>query len=153
MIETEYVSGGMGELCRSLLAGLPEWFGVSQADADYVKHADKHPGVVASIGGEGVGLTTVVHHGQFAAEVHLMAVRPDHHRQGIGRAMLGLVETQLEAEGVEFLQVKTLSSLHSDTGYARTRAFYLDYGFRVLEEHPTLWGPDNPAVQLIKTIG
>ncbi len=152
MIETECTAGGMGELCGSLLAELPEWFGAPQANADYVKHADEHPGVVASVDGEGVGLTTVVHHGQFAAEVHLMAVRPDYHRQGVGRAMLGLLETQLAAEGVEFLQVKTLSSLHPDTGYAATRAFYLAYGFRILEEHASLWGPDSPAVQLIKSI-
>ncbi len=152
MVETEYVPGGMGGLCSSLLAELPEWFGTPDANADYVRHADEHPGVVAWIEGEQVGLTTVVRHGPFAAEVHLMAVRRRNHRQGVGRAMLHLVETRLGAEGVEFLQVKTLSSLHPDVSYAHTRAFYLGYGFRVLEEHPSLWGPDSPAVQLIKAV-
>ncbi len=153
MVETEYVLGGMGGLCSSLLAELPEWFGVPEANADYVKHADEHPSVIASVEGEKVGLTTVVRHGPFAAEVYSMAVRPRTHRQGVGRAMLHLVETRLGAEGVEFLQVKTLSSLHPDTNYADTRAFYLGYGFRILEEHPTLWGPGSPAVQLIKAVG
>ena len=40
----------------------------------------------------------------------------------------------------------------ADDGYDRTRAFYLAYGFRPLEEFPDLWGAENPALQLIKTI-
>ena len=33
------------------------------------------------------------------------------------------------------------------------RAFYLACGFRPLEEFPTLWGPENPALQLVKRPG
>ena len=54
--------------------------------------------------------------------------------------------------GTEFLQVKTLSAKHPDEGYEKTRAFYLAYGFRPLEEFPTLWSPESPALQLIKTV-
>ncbi len=59
----------------------------------------------------------------FAAEIHLTAVRPAHHREGIGRAMLTRVEERLAATGSEFLQVKTLSDRHPDPGYAEPRAF------------------------------
>ena len=52
----------------------------------------------------------------------------------------------------EFLQVKTLSPARPDEGYAKTRAFWLACGFRPLEELPTLWDADNPALQLIKTV-
>lgn len=58
----------------------------------------------------------------------------------------------LASAGVEFLQVKTLSAKHPDEGYEKTRAFYLAYGFRPLEEFPTLWSPESPALQLIKAI-
>ncbi len=153
VIETAYKPGGLGEVCSSILAELPAWFGIPEANADYVQHAVEHPGVLASVDGEPIGITTVVRHSAHAAEVYLMAVRPSYHRRGVGRAMLELVESQLAIDGVEFLQVKTLSPRHPDIGYADTRAFYLAYGFRVLEEHPTLWGPDNPALQLVKGIG
>jgi hypothetical protein len=66
--------------------------------------------------------------------------------------MLELAETSLGARGVEFLQVKTLSPARPDAGYAKTRAFWLACGFRPLEEFPTLWDADNPALQLIKTV-
>jgi hypothetical protein len=50
------------------------------------------------------------------------------------------------------LQVNTLSAARPDPGYDATRAFYLAYGFRPLEEFPTRWDPANPALQLIKSI-
>jgi hypothetical protein len=66
--------------------------------------------------------------------------------------MLRHAEAVLAADGVEFLQVKTLSPRHPDEGYRKTRAFYEAYGFRPLEEFPTLWSPDQPALQLVKTV-
>jgi ribosomal protein S18 acetylase RimI-like enzyme len=81
-----------------------------------------------------------------------MGVLSEFHRHGFGRAMLEHAEAALAADGVEFLQVKTLSARHPDEGYQRTRAFYLAYGFRPLEEFPTLWSPDQPALQLVKSV-
>lgn len=138
--------------CRQILDSLPQWFGIPEANDDYVAMAGRHPTLLASAGTGAVGITTVLHHSPYAAEIYLMAVRPTHHRQGIGRAMLERVETDLAANGVEFLQVKTLSPAHPDAGYALTRAFYLAAGFRPLEEFPTLWDPANPALQMIKSV-
>jgi GNAT superfamily N-acetyltransferase len=81
-----------------------------------------------------------------------MAVLPEHHRQGVGRALLGYAETVLAADGVEFLQVKTLAPSKPHDGYDKTRAFYLAYGFRPLEEFRNLWDAENPALQMIKVI-
>ena len=97
-----------------------------------------------------MGLTTIVRHFISSAEVHLMAVVPDRHRQGVGAAMLGFVEDDLVRQGVEFLQVKTLADTHPDPGYAETRRFYQAMGFRPLEVHPELWDVDNPALQMVK---
>jgi len=80
-----------------------------------------------------------------------MAVKPALHRAGIGRAMLRTVEARLAADGVEFLQVKTLSASRPDEGYAKTRAFWLARGFRPLEALPNPWEPGNQPLQLIKT--
>jgi GNAT superfamily N-acetyltransferase len=146
------VDGGAGSICAGILRLLPTWFGLPESNEDYVATAETHPGVIASIGADDVGITTLKHHSPYAAEIYLMAVKPAFHRAGIGLAMLRTVEARLATDGVEFLQVKTLSAARPDEGYAKTRAFWLSCGFRPLEEFPTLWDPTNPALQLIKTV-
>jgi ribosomal protein S18 acetylase RimI-like enzyme len=96
-------------------------------------------------------LTWLVHT-PFAAEVYVMGVLPAFHHQGIGRQLLAHVESLLAKDGVEFLQVKTLSPSKPHHGYEATRAFYLAYGFRPLQEFPDLWDSENPALQMIKKI-
>jgi GNAT superfamily N-acetyltransferase len=143
---------GAGPACRRILAALPTWFGIPASVEDYVAVADRTPTVVASLDDSDVGLSTIVRHSEYAAEVYVMGVLPEFHRHGIGQAMLRHAEGVLATEGIEFLQVKTLSPRHPDEGYRRTRAFYLAYGFRPLEEFPTLWSPDQPALQMVKVV-
>ena len=83
---------GSGDICRRILETVPEWFGLDDANADYIKTAEAHPTLIASIDGVDVGLLTIKRHFPHAAEVYLMAVLPEHHRHGIGRAMLRHVE-------------------------------------------------------------
>ena len=45
-----------------------------------------------------------------------------------------------------------LSASADDQPYLGTLAFYTALGFRVLEEMPSLWGPTNPAVMLVKRL-
>jgi ribosomal protein S18 acetylase RimI-like enzyme len=151
-LELRDLPGGAGPICRRILDALPHWFGLPASVEDYVAAADRNPTVVASLAGEDVGVATIVCHGDVAAEVYVMGVAPGRHRRGIGRAMLQHAEAGLARDGVEFLQVKTLSARRADAGYARTRAFYLSYGFRPLQEFPDLWSPDQPALQMIKCV-
>jgi hypothetical protein len=72
------------------------------------------------------------------------------HRNGIGRTLITAAEDRLRAEGVEYLQAKTLSASAGDKPYLGTLAFYTALDFRVLEEMPSFWDADNPAVVLIK---
>jgi GNAT superfamily N-acetyltransferase len=143
---------GAGATCRAILGALPTWFGVPASVEDYVATADRSPTVIASLGHEDVGLLTIMRHGDYAAEVYVMAVLPQFHRHGIGRALLSHAETKLATDGVEFLQVKTLAPSKPDEGYEKTRAFYLAYGFRPLEEFRDLWDTENPALQMIKVV-
>ncbi|HEY1443556.1 MAG TPA: GNAT family N-acetyltransferase [Acidimicrobiales bacterium] len=143
---------GSGEVCRRVLATLPTWFGIAESVEDHVAKADEHPTVVASIDGDDVGVLTLLVHTPYAAEVYVMGVRPEHHRHGIGRQMLRVAETWLRERDIEYLQVKTLSPRHPDPGYVKTRAFYFAVGFRPLEEFPELWQPENPALQMVKTL-
>ncbi len=144
---------GAGDACRQVLDTLPHWFGIPESVEDYVAAAETNPTVVATIGSRAIGILTIVTHTPYAAEVYVMGVLPEHHRQGIGAAMLRAAESWLEARDIEFLQVKTLSPRRDDEGYARTRAFYLAQGFKPLEEFPELWNPGNPALQMIKALG
>jgi GNAT superfamily N-acetyltransferase len=107
---------------------------------------------VATLGGRECGVLTLRLHSPYAAEIVVMGVRPEYHRTGVGRALLGAAESWLAGRDVGFLQVKTLSPRHADPGYAATRAFYFDCGFRPLEEMPQLWGPDQPALQMVKVV-
>ncbi len=151
-VELREQSAGSGPVCRQILGALPHWFGIPGSVETYVAMADRSPTVIASRQGEDVGIVTVIRHGPHSAEIYVMAVTPALHRQGIGGAMLRYVEASLAGDGVEFLQVKTLSASSPDEGYEKTRAFYLAHGFRTLEELPDLWGPDNPAVLLVKVV-
>lgn len=150
--KTRVADRGSGDVCSRVLAALPTWFGIPESVAEYVDKADTNPTVVASVAGEEVGILTLVTHTPYAAEVYVMGVLPPHHRHGIGRTMLERAEAWLSERDIEYLQVKTLSPRHPDPGYVKTRAFYLACGFRPLEEFPQLWGPDQPALQMVKTI-
>jgi GNAT superfamily N-acetyltransferase len=102
--------------------------------------------------GHAVGFLTAVRHSPHAAELHVMAVRPELHRNGIGRMLVTAAEDRLRSEGVEYLQVKTLSASAGDKPYLGTLAFYTALDLRVLEEMQPLWDADNPAVLLIKRL-
>ncbi len=151
-IATRTVDGGCGPLCREVLGQLPDWFGLEESNEGYFRFADENLCVVAEVDGSDVGFLAVKFHSAHSAEVEVMGVVPEHHRRGVGRAMLQHLESELERRGIEYLQVKTLSQSHPDPSYARTRAFYLGYGFRVLEEFPDLWDPANPSVMLVKAL-
>lgn len=142
-----------GALCRRILGELAEWFAIEEAVDHYVDVADRSPTVIASLDGEDVGFLTTVQHSRYAAEIYVMGICPDYQRRGIGRRLVADVEHQALAQGIEYLQVKTLIERRPHAGYAATRAFYLACGFRPLVEFPTLWGPENPALQLVKRPG
>ena len=91
-------------------------------------------------------------HFERSAELSLIGVLPDRHRMGVGRALLGSIEPWLGEQGVQFLQVKTVSARSADANYARTRAFYAGTGFVPLEQFPTLWNEQNPCLMLVESL-
>ncbi|MBL4848095.1 MAG: GNAT family N-acetyltransferase [Planctomycetes bacterium] len=139
--------------CEDVLRALPAWFGLEQPILDYRAAATTHP-TFGTRDAQGVvqSFLTVIRHYPRSAEVHCMGVRPALRGQGVGTALLRAAEVWLQKEGVEFLQVKTLSERSPDRGYAETRAFYLARGFVPLEELRDLWDAHNPCLVLIKSL-
>ena len=151
-LRIEVRTSGSGALCRQLLEGLPDWFGVPEAIDEYVVKAERATAVVAISDGREVGLLTLVRHTAFAAEIDVMAINPAYHRRGVGRAIVERAERLLAQDGVEYLQVKTLADTVEYEPYASTRAFYAACGFRPLQVFPDLWDPENPALQFVKRL-
>jgi GNAT superfamily N-acetyltransferase len=143
-----------------LLRRLPTWFGIESSVVEYIESARQVPAYLAWPAGPApagcppglaAGVLLAVRHYPRVAEIYLMAVDPAVHRQGAGRALVTALESDLIADHVEFLQVKTLGPSHPDPGYARTRQFYASVGFQPLEEITGLW-PGNPCLIMIKTL-
>jgi GNAT superfamily N-acetyltransferase len=142
-----------------LLRALPQWFGLEASNAAYVEAARQLPAYLAwpATAPDGpdsdpgaAGVLLLERHFPGAAEVCLIAVAPAYHRHGAGRALFATAEADLAADGVEFLQVKTLGPSHPDEGYQRTRKFYAAVGFTPLEELHGVWDPENPCLIMIR---
>jgi len=138
--------------CRDLIAALPDWFGQPESNAAYLRDLDRLPSWLSCYGSEIRGAATLAQHNSGSFEVHFMAVRPEFHRQGIGRTLLAHLESEAAVRGGSWLHVKTLAPSHPDPFFARTRKFYEAMGFAPLFETEALWGPENPAVVLVKRL-
>ncbi len=138
------------EVCESILRALPQWFGKETALIQYLTEMERLPTLLAVVDNQCVGFLTFKQHNEYAAELYIMGVRPEYHRQGIGSALVISVESIIRQQSIEYWQVKTLAFSHLDTFYAQTRAFYFNMGFRPLEVFTQLWGEDNPCMLMVK---
>ena len=143
---------GRSSCCEPILRALPEWFGIEEATAEYVRDIETLPTLMAQTDGRDVGFLSLKRHFDRAAEVHCMGIVPEYHRRGIGRALQARAEAWCLDEGIEYLQVKTLGPSRVCEHYARTRAFYRAVGFEPLEELKTLWNEANPCLMLVKRL-
>ena len=138
--------------CERILKALPEWFGIPASNDEYIRNLPRLTTFVARLGGVEVGFVSLEHHFPDSAENHVLAVDRDHHRRGIGRALLVHSEAWLRSRGVRMFHVKTLGPSEVYAPYADTRAFYAAFGFVPLFETTALWGPENPALVMAKPI-
>src|SRR3982074_83790 len=125
-------------ICAEILASLPSWFGIPDSNAAYRRDVESLPMFVAEDERRAQGFLALKRHTAHAFEIHVMGVRPELHRKGLGRALVARAEAHARENRAQFLTVKTLSSSHPDLGYARTRAFYEAMGFLPIEEFGSL---------------
>ncbi len=138
--------------CEAVLRSLPMWFGIEDATLMYVQDTTRMPTFAIDVGGRLLAFLTLREHFPKAWEVHCMAVAAPDRGLGHGTRLLAHSEAWLAAQGVEYLQVKTVAASSPSVEYAQTRQFYEARGFTALEVFPELWDPRNPALQCIKRL-
>jgi ribosomal protein S18 acetylase RimI-like enzyme len=137
--------------CERILRSLPDWFGIEESLRQYVEDSKRYPTTLAADGDDPVGFLTLHQHFPESAEIHCIAVLPEHHRRGVGRLLVDHAESQLRERGVRFLQVKTMGPSRPCEFYAKSIAFYRGIGFAPLEEIHGLWGR-IPCLVLVKKL-
>ena len=145
---------GDAEACDAIIGALPDWFGLEVGIVDCAAAVRSQDGLVAERPDGSVGgFLTWMRHFPASAEITWMAVAPEVHREGIGRALIAALVERLDRDGARLLLVKTLSERGDSEHYDRTRAFYQAMGFLPLQEMPELWDEENPALLLVKPLG
>jgi GNAT superfamily N-acetyltransferase len=143
---------------RRLLAMQPEWFSIDAAAREHARASRVLPAYLAwppsrSLAPETwpSGFLLVRRHFPGAAEIHLAAVHPARQRAGAGRAMVAAMEADLAADGVRYVQVKTIGPAYPEWHYDLIRQFWLAVGFRPLEETEGVWR-GNPCMIMVKSL-
>lgn len=140
-----------GRIAASVLADLPDWFGLPDSTAEYVRVSRELPFWAAVEDGRAVGFITLKETAPKTAEIYVMGIRPGHHREGLGRRLFRALYRYAKEQGYAFLQVKTVQEGHYPE-YDRTNAFYRAVGFTELECFPTLWDDWNPCQVLVMAL-
>jgi GNAT superfamily N-acetyltransferase len=118
-----------GAECASILAQLPDWFGLPDSNAGYAEITEREQAWLAEDSGEALGLMVLTDQGFSAIDIHLLAVRPHAHRQGVGKALVRHACAVAQDLGKPYLTVKTQGPSRDYEPYRRTRAFYEAVGF------------------------
>ena len=153
-IEIRKIENGAqkSDICAHILHSLPRWFGNEEAVLDYIDKVRDTPFCAVYNGAEAVGFVALKEHNAHTAEIMVMGVLPEYHRQGLGRQLVYWCEEYCRATGKKFLTVKTLDGSRASESYEKTRLFYQGMGFIPLEVFPMFWDADNPCLFLVRAV-
>ena len=138
-------------VARVILEALPEWFGIPEARENYIRESADEIMLVSSEGGDTKGFLCLKETGKATLELAVMGVLKEHHRQGVGTALVRAAKRIARERGYSFLQVKTVQ-MGRYPEYDATNRFYLRLGFREFEVFPTLWDEWNPCQVYVMSV-
>lgn len=137
--------------CEVLIAHLPEWFGIPEANDRYMQGMLEHTSIAAIKDNQCIGMITLEFPYPNNANIYWMAVQKGYQGKQIGTKLISAAENFARKQGAMSLTVETLSPKQGDRNYLKTYRFYEKMGFRPLFEMPT-YGPENLLVYLHKWI-
>lgn len=132
------------EIAGDILEDLPEWFGLPESTAEYIKECVTMPFWAALSDGEAAGFIALKETSPHTAEIYVMGVKKAFHGSGIGKLLFQSFYAYAKEHGYSFLQVKTVQRGHY-AEYDRTGEFYRKMGFLEFECMKTLWDAWNPC--------
>ena len=117
-------------ICRDVLESLPDWFGIPEAIDQFCREVRALRMWVAKSGAEIAGFATVQQHFPVAAELHLIAIRAEHHREGLGEHFAARDRSASEAQGDPHPHGEDALAQCRRPAYAQTHRFYATQGCR-----------------------
>ena len=138
-------------IAREILEQLTDWFGLEDSREEYIRACAQQECWAARQGERAVGFIAMRQSAAHTAEISVMGVLPEMHRQGVGRRLVCALEQHARRQKYFCLQVKTVAEGRY-AQYDCTRRFYEAMGFYELEVFPTLWDEWNPCSVLIKPL-
>ena len=151
-IKPVFSSSEKSSICNYTLRALPNWFGIEAAIVDYTEQVKEMPFYAAFDEDKSVGFVAIKIHNAYTAEVCVMGVLKEYHRQGIGKKLIQCCDDYCRENKMDFLTVKTLDASRESKSYEKTRLFYLSVGFKPLEVFPLFWDKNNPCLFMAKNI-
>lgn len=137
-------------ICADILHSLPEFFAIEKSIKDLAKGCmDK--AMWADIDGEDVrGFISLSETNKYTADIYVMGVKKEFHRQGIGKMLFKEFE-RFAAGRYDYLQAKT--NADGCLTNCDVTKFYRSVGFRELEAAKRSFGTDSYSRIFIKFIG
>lgn len=139
------------QIAKEILHNLPEWFGLPDSTAEYIRCSQDMP-FWADIQGEvATGFVALKETSAHTVEIYVMGVLKAFHRKQIGKQLFDHCLQYAKERGYSFMQVKTVKE-GCYKEYDSTIAFYKQIGFKEFECFPTLWDEWNPCQVLVIAI-
>ena len=131
-------------ISSTILADLPDWFGLPDSTAEYVKCSKEMPFWAEIENDTAKGFISLKETSSYTAEIYVMGVLKAIHNNGVGKKLFEAFYSYAKEHDYSFIQVKTVQEGHYDE-YDKTIQFYKKLGFKEFECFPTLWDEWNPC--------
>jgi GNAT superfamily N-acetyltransferase len=133
MITIETVSADLAEeLCRKIIADLPEYFGLPEVNEHYAIGVRSQVNLAAKVDKEYVGLVSICFPYPENANIYWMGILRKFHRAGIGHILSASAFHEAKNRGAKTISVETLSPQEADENYLKTYSFYKSLDFSPL---------------------